>query len=157
MAMQEGMFINPSVYRELVKPMHKRMVEAIKSQSGAKVLLHTCGSVYSIMEDLIDIGVDAINPVQVSARDMDPAKLKREFGARMSFWGAIDTQRILPFGTPQEVRDEVRKMIDCLGAGGGYILASVHNIQAEVTAENIVAMFEEAKSYRPSALPGTNR
>jgi uroporphyrinogen decarboxylase len=151
MAMQEGLFINPSVYRELIKPGHKRMVDAIKAQSGAKVLLHTCGSVFSIMEDLIDIGVDAINPVQVRARDMDPAKLKQAFGTRVSFWGGIDTQRTLPFGTSQEVRHEVRKMVDCLGAGGGYVLASVHNIQAEVPPENVVAMLDEAMSYRPPA------
>ncbi len=96
---------------------------------------------------MIEIGVDALNPVQVSARDMDPARLKEEFGGRLAFWGAIDTRDVLPFKSPQEVREEVRRMIDLLGKGGGYVLASVQTIQAEVPPENIVAMFEEAQSY----------
>jgi uroporphyrinogen decarboxylase len=148
-AMQESTLISPQSYRELVKPRHKRMIAALKSRIDAKVLLHTCGSVYTIIEDFIEIGVDAINPVQVTARNMDPSRLKAEFGDRLCFWGAIDTQRTLPFGRPEEVRKEVRKMIDCLGRDGGYILAAVHNIQAEVPPENIVAMFEEARTYKP--------
>jgi uroporphyrinogen decarboxylase len=148
-AMQESTLISPQLYREMVKPRHKRMIDALKSKREAKVLLHTCGSVYALIEDFIEIGVDAINPVQVSARSMDPPRLKSEFGDRLGFWGGIDTQRILPFGQPGEVREEVRRMIDCLGKGGGYVLAAVHNIQAEVPPENIVALFEEARTYKP--------
>jgi uroporphyrinogen decarboxylase len=122
------------------------MVQAIKSLRDVKVSYHSCGAVYELIEDLIDIGVDSLNPVQVSARNMDPVKLKKEFGGRMAFWGGIDTHRVLPFGTPEEVRKEVRRMINILGKKGGYVLASVHNIQAEVPPENIVAMFEEGKA-----------
>jgi uroporphyrinogen decarboxylase len=147
LAMQQATFMSPEMYRELIKPRHKRMVAALKSRSSAKVHYHCCGSVYPLIEDLIDIGIDALNPIQVAARNMDPARLKDEFGERLAFWGAIDTQGVLPHGSPEEVRAEVRRIIDILGKGGGYILASVHNIQAEVKPENIAAMFEEGKSY----------
>jgi len=146
-AMQEATLMSPEVYRELIKPWHKRMVAALKSHGNTRVHYHTCGSVYALIDDLIEIGIDALNPIQVNARNMDPARLKDEFGDRLAFWGAIDTQRILPYGSPEEVRAEVRRIIDIMGKGGGYILASVHNIQAEVTPENIAAMFEEGKSY----------
>lgn len=146
-AMQQATFMSPEMYRELIKPRHKRMVAALKSRSNAKINYHCCGSVYALIEDLIDIGIDALNPIQVAARNMDPARLKDEFGDRLTFWGAIDTQGVLPHGSPEEVRAEVRRIIDTMGKGGGYILASVHNIQAEVKPENIVAMFEEGKSY----------
>jgi uroporphyrinogen decarboxylase len=124
------------------------MIQAIRSAADVKIHYHTCGAVYDLIGDLIDIGVDALNPLQVSARNMDPARLKKEFGERLSFWGGMDTHRLLPFGSPSEVRKEVRKMIDLMGKGGGYILATVHNIQAEVPPENIAAMFEEARSYK---------
>jgi uroporphyrinogen decarboxylase len=147
LAMQEGPFISPEMYRKLIKPRHKRMFEALKSRGDAKVHFHSCGSIYPLINDLMEIGMDALNPLQVNAKNMDPARLKKEFGDRITFWGGIDTQKILPFGSPEEVRQEVRKMIDVMGPGGGYILASVHNIQAEVPPENIVAMFEEGKAY----------
>ncbi len=145
-ASQESLLLSPKTYREHIKPRHRRMVQAIKSLRDVKVSYHSCGAVYELIEDLIDIGVDSLNPVQVSARNMDPVKLKKEFGGRMAFWGGIDTHRVLPFGTPEEVRKEVRRMINILGKKGGYVLASVHNIQAEIPPENIVAMFEEGKS-----------
>jgi uroporphyrinogen decarboxylase len=145
---QEAPLFSPKIYRDLVKPRHRRMIQAIKSAADVKIHYHTCGAVYDLIGDLIDIGVDALNPLQVSARNMDPARLKKEFGKRLSFWGGMDTHRLLPFGSPSEVRKEVRKMIDLMGKGGGYILATVHNIQAEVPPENIVAMFEEARSYK---------
>jgi uroporphyrinogen decarboxylase len=97
---------------------------------------------------LIDNGLDAINPVQVSAAEMDPAEMKAEFGDRMAFWGGIDTQELLPHGTPEQVAAETRRTIDILGAGGGYVLNSVHNIQADVPPENVIAMFETARDYR---------
>lgn len=147
LAMQEATLMSPQIYRELIKPRHKRMMDALKSRSNAKVHYHSCGSVYAVIEDLIEIGIDALNPIQVSARNMDAARLKEEFGDRVAFWGAIDTQRILPYASPEEVRAEVRRIIDSMAKGGGYILASVHNIQAEVPPENIVAMLEEGKSY----------
>ena len=147
LAMQQGPFMSPQMYRDLIKPRHKRMNAALKARSNAKIHYHSCGSVYLLVEDLIDTGIDALNPIQVNARNMDPARLKEEFGDRLAFWGGIDTQKVLPFGKPEEVRQEVRRVIDCMGRGGGYILAGVHNIQAEVPPENIVAMFDEGKSY----------
>jgi len=146
-AAQEAPFMSPQTYRDLIKPRHKRMIQALKARCGARVWYHSCGSVRPLIEDLIDAGIDCLNPVQVSARNMDPLQLKKEFGNRLPFWGGIDTHRVLPFGTPDEVRREVRRMIDCLGKGGGYVLASVHNVQAEVPPENIAAMFEEARAY----------
>jgi uroporphyrinogen decarboxylase len=146
-AAQGAPFMSPQTYRDLIKPRHKRMIQALKSRCGAKVWYHSCGSVRPLIEDLIDAGIDCLNPIQVSARNMDPLQLKKEFGNRLSFWGGIDTHRVLPFGTPDEVRREVRRMIDSLGKGGGYTVASVHNIQAEVPPENIAAMFDEAREY----------
>ena len=146
-AFQESTLMSPGTYRELVKPRHKRMVQAIKSRCSAKIHYHSCGSVYAVVEDLIDIGIDALNPIQVSAQNMDPATLKREFGDRLTFWGGIDTHQVLPYGSPREVREEVRNIIDCLGPGGGYVLAGVHNLQADVPPQNVVAMFEEGRKH----------
>jgi uroporphyrinogen decarboxylase len=146
-AMQQSLLMSPDTYRKLIKPHHRKMNQALKNRSEAKIQYHSCGSVVLLMEDLIEIGVDAFNPVQVSAKDMDPAILKEQFGDRLSFWGGIDTHRVLPFETPEGVRKEVRRITELMGKGGGYILASVHNIQAEVPPENIVAMFDEGKSY----------
>ena len=143
---QQGPLLSPALYRRLIKPVHVRMVQTIK-RFGKPVLLHSCGSVAAFIPDMIDAGFDALNPVQVSARDMDSARLKREFGAQLTFWGGIDTQRVLPRGTPADVREEVRRRIADLGPGGGYILAAVHNIQAEVPVENIVAMCDAAKEF----------
>lgn len=139
----------PQIYRELIKPRHRRMIAAVKSRRDVKVLYHSCGAISTLIDDLIDIGVDAVNPVQITAKDMAPDDLKQEFGDRITFWGGINSQETLPFGTPGDVRGEVRRMIDCMGAGGGFVLNSVHNIQNDVSAENIVAMFDEARSYRP--------
>jgi uroporphyrinogen decarboxylase len=138
---------SPEIYRELVKPYHRRIMAAIKECSEAKIMYHSCGAILPLIEDLIDVGVDAINPIQVSAKDMEPATLKDSFGDRVAFWGGIDTQRLLPYGTADEVHDETDRIIDVLGRGGGYILASVHNIQAEVPPENIVAMFDAARAH----------
>jgi len=145
--MQQGPLMRPQIFRDLVKPVTKRMVDAAKSKNEVKVLFHSCGSVFDFIEDFVEIGIDALNPVQIRAHHMEPEKLKDQFGKKISFWGDIDTQHVLPFGTPQAVRAEVRRIIDCMAKGGGYVLASVHNIQRKVPAENIVAMFEEGRSY----------
>ena len=144
---QDRPFFRPELYRKMVKPYHRRLVDTIKSKTKAKVLMHSDGSVYPLIGDLIEIGVDALNPVQVSAKNMDSARLKTEFGADLSFWGAIDTQRVLSVGSPEDVRKEVKRRIHDLAPGGGYVLASVHNIQAEVPPENIVAMFDSSLEY----------
>ncbi len=137
-----------AMYRKLIRPYQERTVETIRAHTNAKIMYHTCGSVYRFIPDFIDIGIDALNPVQVRARNMDPAALKREFGGRIAFWGGIDTQRVLPHGTPDEVRAEVRRMFEILGPGGGYLVASVHNIQPDVPPENVVAMFDAARECR---------
>jgi uroporphyrinogen decarboxylase len=146
-AFQGGPMISPPLYRSLIKPRHRQLFSRLKAKARVPLLFHSCGSVYSLLDDLIEIGVDCINPVQVSAKDMDTRRLKREFGDRLSFWGAIDTHRVLPFGSPEEVRAEVKRRIEDLGPGGGYILASVHNLQPEVPPENILAMFEAALEF----------
>jgi uroporphyrinogen decarboxylase len=143
---QRGPVMNPSLYRRLIKPYHARMVQTIK-RFGKPVLLHSCGSVAAFIPDFIEVGLDALHPIQVSAKDMESAKLKREFGRDITFWGGVDTQRVLPLGTPQEVREEVRRRIADLGPGGGYVLGAVHNIQAEVPVDNILAMFEAAREF----------
>lgn len=139
---QNGPLISPRAYRKLIKPRQARIFAAIRAHTQARLLYHSCGSIYWALGDLIDIGVEGINPVQVSAREMDTARLKREFGDRLFFWGGVDTHHVLPFGSPDDVRAEVRRRIADLADGGGYIVGSVHIIQAEVPPENIVAMAE---------------
>jgi len=146
-AFQSGPMMSFDLYRKMIKPRHRQLFAHLKAKTQAPLLFHSCGSVYPLMEDLIEIGVDCINPVQVSAKDMDTKRLKKEFGGRIAFWGGIDTHRVLPFGTPDDVRTEVKRRIEDLAPGGGYILNSVHNLQPEVPPENIVAMFEAAKEF----------
>jgi uroporphyrinogen decarboxylase len=145
LGMQNKPMMSPKMYRRLIKPFHAELMSAIKKRTKAKIFYHSDGNVYSLLGDLIEVGIDLLNPVQVNAGDMgDTGRLKREFGDRLSFCGAIDTGWVLPFGTPDDVRAEVRRRIRDLGPGGGYILASVHCIQPDVPPENIVAMLDEA-------------
>lgn len=140
---QTGPQLSPALYREMVKPYHARLWGLIKRLSGKPLLLHSCGSIYALLPDLIEIGVDAINPVQVSAADMDGHKLKREFGRDLTFWGGgCDTQRVLVRGTPEQVRDEVRLRVAQFAEDGGFVFCQVHNIQPDVPPENIMAMYE---------------
>jgi len=148
MAFQDGPMMSMELYRKLIKPYHRRLFGFLKSRTRAKIVYHTCGSVVHLIPDLIEMGVDALNPVQVSAKGMDTRALKREFGRDLSFWGAVDTQRVLPFGSPEEVASEVRRRIDDLGAEGGYVLCAVHNIQADVPPANICAMYDTARESR---------
>ncbi len=147
---QEGCMFDPEgIYATYIKPHHRRMVETVKGyRRDLKVVFHCCGSAYSFIPHLIDIGVDGLNPVQVTAKNMEPERLKEEFGDKICFWGGINSQSVLPFGTPEEVRKETRRIISILGEGGGYVLNSVHNIQPEVPPENVVAMFEEGMKHR---------
>jgi uroporphyrinogen decarboxylase len=144
---QNGPLIAPEAYRRLIKPRQARILEAIRANTPARIVFHTCGSVRWAVGDIIDMGADALNPVQVSARHMQTDRLKREFGDKITFWGAIDTGAVLPFGTPEDVRQEVRRRIEDLAAGGGYIIGSVHIVQAEVPPQNILAMAEAAHLY----------
>jgi uroporphyrinogen decarboxylase len=142
---QNGPIMSPKMYRALVKPYQAEIIAAIKRRHPTKVFYHSCGSIYPLIDDLIEIGVDLLNPVQVSAKNMgDTARLKREFGSRISFCGGVDTQHVLPDGAPDDVRAEVRRRIKDLGPGGGYVLAAVHAIQPDVPPENICALYEEA-------------
>ena len=143
---QKAPLISPKMYRRMIKPIHAELLSAIKSRTKAKIFYHSDGNIYSLLGDLIEVGIELLNPVQVSAGDMgDTARLKREFGDRLSFCGAIDTQQVLPYGTPDDVRREVRRRIKDLGPGGGYIVAAVHCLQPDVPPENVVAMLEEAQ------------
>jgi uroporphyrinogen decarboxylase len=145
---QNRLLISPDKYRRLVKPRHQEIFDFIHSHSNAKVFFHSCGAIREIIPDLIEIGVDILNPVQVSAPGMDSAELKQEFGKDLVFWGGgIDTQSILPYGTPQQVREEVKRRLNDFMPGGGYIFAPTHNIQADVPPENIVAMWETLKEF----------
>ncbi len=148
---QAGPLISPEIYRQFVKPRHARMISAIKEHAGLKVVFHSCGAVHQFVGDLIDVGADALNPVQVNASDMAPADLKEEFGDRLAFWGGVDTQELLPRGTPAEVAAGTRRTIEILGKGGGYVLNAVHDIQDEVPPENVVAMFDAARTHRFAA------
>jgi uroporphyrinogen decarboxylase len=145
---QFGMLISPQTYRKLVKPRHKILFEFIHARSRAKVFFHSCGAVRPIIPDLIEIGVDILNPVQVSASGMDSAGLKRDFGHDLVFWGGgVDTQVVLCKGTPAEIRTEVRRRLDDLMPGGGFIFTAVHNIQADVAPEKIMAMWEALQEF----------
>lgn len=144
---QDGPLISPQLYRKYIKPGHQKIFKTIKEYTEAKICVHTCGSVYAFLDDYVELGVDVLNPVQISARDMDPERLKAKYGAVLSFHGGIDTQRFLPRATPAEVREEVRRMIKILGPGGGYLFTSCHSIQPDVSPENIVALFAAAYEY----------
>jgi len=140
---QDGLMISKDLYREMIGPYHKKLWGYIKEKSSKHLLLHSCGSVYDLIPDLIDMGIDALNPVQVSAKDMDTKKLKEEFGDHITFWGGgCDTQQILPNGTTDQVKEEVKKRVGDLSGGGGFIFCQVHNIQPDVPTENILAMYE---------------
>ena len=142
---QNAPLISTAMYRQLIKPYHCELMSAIKQRTKARIFYHSDGNIYPLLNDLIETGIDVLNPVHVAARDMgDTARLKREFGRRLSFCGAIDTQQVLPHGTAADVRREVRRRIKDLAPGGGYILASVHCIQPDVPPENVCALFEEA-------------
>lgn len=145
---QTRMLISPAMYRRLVKPLHRQLFDFIHARSRAKVFFHTDGAVRPVLPDLIEIGVDILNPLQMSAAGMETAGIKRDFGRDLTFWGGgVDTQAVLAGGTPQQVRDEVRRRIDDLAPGGGFVFGAVHNIQADVPPENIMALWETLQEF----------
>jgi len=145
LAGQHGPLFNPEIYRRLVKPRHRRLVEYIRSRSSAKIWYHTCGSCAAFIPDLLENGIQILNPVQTSARHMDPFELKSRFGRDLVFWGGgCDSQRVLPRGAPSEVVEEVRRNLEAFKPGGGYVFSGIHNIQGEVPPENIIALFDTA-------------
>lgn len=145
---QQSLLMSPRTYRQVIQPRHKRLFSFIKEQASVKIFYHTCGSVRRLIPDLIDAGIDIFNPVQMSAADMNLRALKQEFGRDLVFWGGgVDTQRVLGQATPAEIRDHVRQNIEALAPGGGFVFAAVHDIQANVPPENIMAMWEAWREY----------
>jgi uroporphyrinogen decarboxylase len=145
---QDRLLMSPSTWRKLVKPRLKALFDFLHARSRAKLFLHSCGAVREVIPDLIEIGLDILNPVQVSAAGMDSAELKREFGKDLVFWGGgVDTQRVLPYGTPEDVRAEVRRRLEDLSPEGGFVFNPVHNIQSDVPTENLQAMWETLQAY----------
>ena len=145
---QDGPFMSPEIYREVFKPRHKKMWDFVHEKSDCKVFLHSCGSIYELLPDLINAGLDVLNPVQTTSRDMGPEKLKKEFGKNIVFWGGCcNTRDVLANGTPQKVKKDVEERIKILGEGGGLVFNQVHNILADVPPENVIAMFEAAYHF----------
>jgi uroporphyrinogen decarboxylase len=150
LASQKACLCSPAMYRKFIKPRHTRLFAHIRkhAQVPVKIFYHSCGAVAPLIPDLIESGIDILNPVQVSAAGMDTKELKRRFGKDITFYGGgVDTQRVLPHGTVQEVKDEVRRRIEDLAPGGGFIFNTVHNIQADVPPQNIMAMWEALQEY----------
>ena len=148
LGMQDRPQISPEVYRRLIKPYHKAIFRFIHEHADVRILLHSCGAILPLIDDLVEAGVDILNPVQVRAADMDPVKLKQAFGRRLVFWGGIDVQQVIPRGSREEIFDAVRQVTTALGAGGGFILAPAHNIQEDTPAENVVHMCGAIRAHR---------
>jgi len=146
---QRNPWIKPEMYRELIWPYHKRLYDFIHSKTRAKVFMHSCGSVFDLIPDLIEAGVEILNPIQRSAAKMDIAVMKREFGRELCFWGGgIDVQQVLPFVTHERIRDEVAYSIDTLGKDGGYVFCPAHNVQPDVSPDRIDVMYRAALEHR---------
>ena len=149
LGMDSGPLMSPDTYRAIFKPRHAALNAYVHERSDMRTFLHSCGSIHELLPDLIEAGVDIINPVQISARDMEPERLKREFGDDITFWGGgADTRKALPTGTPDEVKDHVRRNIEAFAPGGGFVFATAHNMLPDVPPENIEAMFEAVDEYR---------
>ncbi|TFF86626.1 MAG: methyltransferase [Promethearchaeota archaeon] len=143
-----GPFMRPETYREIFKPRTTELCKYIKKHSSMKIFFHSCGSVYELIPDLIDAGIDILNPVQLNVKDMDPKRLKEEFGDELTFWGGgADTKNVLSRKSPEEVKKHVRELLEIFSPGGGFIWSAVHNITAEVPPENIVAAIETVHKF----------
>jgi uroporphyrinogen-III decarboxylase len=146
---QNNLFISENAYRDLYKPFHRAINDWVHNNTGWKTFIHSCGSVVKLIPDFIEAGFDILNPVQTAAAGMDPKDLKERFGEQIVFWGGgVDTQKTLPFGTPEEVRREVQERVEIFGRGGGFVFAGIHNIQAGVPVENLIALFEAFRDSR---------
>ena len=148
LGMDSGPFMRPSLYRELFKPRHSALCDYVHQHSQMHTFLHSCGSIYRLIPDLIEAGYEILNPVQLGTRDMEPERLKSEFGRDVTFWGGgCDTRHVLPRGTPEEVRDHVLSLLDIWAPGGGFVFNAVHNVPRDVSPENIVAMFDAIREF----------
>jgi len=150
MGVQNGTLLKPALYRKMVKPFHQRYFKLVKSLTDARIIVHACGSIVDLVDDYIEMGVDALNPMQVLATNMSPQHLKERFGGKIAWWGGIDTQYLLPKGRPEDVRQAVRDTLDVMRLDGDYVLGAVHNVQDDVPPENVWAMLDEAAKYRPA-------
>ena len=146
---QTSQLISPRMFRNLLKPRLKILFARIKQLAPrARLFFHSCGNVRPLLPDFIELGVDVLNPVHIRASGMEPACLKRDFGKEIAFWGGgVDTQEVLPFGTPQQVKDDVKRSVEALAPGGGFVFSTVHNVQADVPPRNIVAMWEAVQEF----------
>jgi uroporphyrinogen decarboxylase len=145
---QDSMLISPQMFEKMVAPYYNRFFDWIHENTSWKIFFHTDGAVYPIIDKLIEIGIDILNPPQTNAKGMNPKRLKTEFGDRLAFWGAgIETQDVLPFGTKEEIRAQVKERIQIFGPGGGYVFSTIHNIQRDVPIENVQAMFEAFQQF----------
>jgi uroporphyrinogen decarboxylase len=144
---QQGPIMSPATFRRIYKPRMRRLVDAIRKRTRARVYLHSCGSIYEFIPDLLECGIQILNPIQMNAAAMDTARLKREFGKELTFWGAGCDPVVMGMGTPQQVVDDVKRRVRDLAPGGGFVFGSVHNIQANVPPENIVALFDTAHEW----------
>lgn len=145
---QNGEFFRPEVFRELYKPYYQRINDWVHQNTPWKTFYHCCGSIVNYLDDFVEMGVDILNPVQLSARGMDAHMLKEKYGDKLVFWGGgVDTQQTLPFGTPEQVRQQVKERLDILSKGGGYVFAPIHNVVAKTPVENLIAMYEAVKGF----------
>jgi Uroporphyrinogen decarboxylase (URO-D) len=150
---QDRPFISPKLYRDLFKPFHKRVNDWIHNNTTWKSFMHSDGAMWRLLDDVGDAGFDILNPVQTSAADMEPTALKETYGDRLTFWGGgIDTQHVLPFGTPDDVRTMVRERMRIFGPGGGFVFTTIHNLQTRIPVENMVALYDAVNTYRPYPL-----
>jgi hypothetical protein len=146
--MQTGLMTSPETYRKLYKPFHAEVNNWIHNNTPWKTFVHSCGAVMGLMVDFVDAGFDVVNPVQCSAAQMNPKELKKRFGGQITFWGGgADTQKTLPFGSPEEVKKEVRERIEAFAPGGGFVFNAIHNIQARTPVENVLAVFETVREF----------
>lgn len=150
---QESLLISPSMYRELFKPRQAAWIDFVRERTDAKIFLHCDGAVADILDDFVEIGIEILNPLQTGARGMEPEHLKKRYGKNLSFWGGgVDTQTTLPFGTVDDIRREVEERIRILGPDGGYVFSTIHNIQADITPEKVLAVFDTVKRCGPYPL-----
>ena len=149
LAEQAGPIMSVKLYEKMIKPLERKLSDKIHELVDAKINYHSCGAIAQFIPHFTEIGYDIINPVQISAFDMEPCSLKKRFGETMSFWGGLcNSQKTLPFGTPKQIREEVKRNFECLKPGGGFVASNIHNITAEVPPQNIVAMFDAALEFR---------